>query len=469
MVKDYEAMGAEHRARFVTKAVERFTCGERMKNAVKCRAYYETQNPDIESRKKTYAGVMDDAADTMRAVAVENKFASNIKVKSSFFRDITDSKVQYLAGEGADVTAVNEADIEAVKSVFDPMRDNMRRIEQECLTDALTYGRGYAYMTVKNGTPWLEYTDYCEVIPFYDRYNLLESVIRYYKRDKVEYAEIHTPAMVYEFERRENSGGGNFTETGERPQIVVKLTYPTGEAEQIGSKDWRMLPWFEMRQNKDGKTSLTPSAESMIECYDITNSDFANNLVDFADVFMKLGDTYSSGMDYGETIKMVKQFKVFEGNGDVQTVDIPYQARKELLQILKSGIYSALRGVDVSNIALGTTNTATAIRALYSDVDNWADGAEWYLKDWVLAVLTCAADYMGEQLPPVNIRFTRRMIFDETAQMDAIARQKGIISDLTLLENHPLVTDAQAELERLELDNSGLPPVYGNGAGVEGE
>jgi hypothetical protein len=39
--------------------------------------------------------------------------------------------------------------------------------------------------------------------------------------------------------------------------------------------------------------------------------------------------------------------------------------------------------------------------------------------------------------------------------MDALARQKGVISDKTLYENHPLVTDAQGELERVnaqELD-----------------
>lgn len=462
-MKDFEAMGAQNRARYVSKAVERFLGGGRMKRACECRAYYETNNPDIESRKKTYAGIVDEGEDTMHAEAVENKFASNIKVKCSFFRDITDSKVQYIAGEGADVTAKDDAQAEAVRALFEPIAENMRRVEQECLTDALTYGRGYAYMTVKNGAPWLEYTDYCEVIPDYDRYNRLESVIRYYRRGDREYAELHTPAKVWEFEREADEGGGRFEETEERPQIAVRLTYPTGESEQVGSKAWAVLPWFEMRHSKDGKTSLTPAAQSMIEAYDITNSDFANNLVDFADVFMRIGDTYSSGMDYGETIKMVKQFKVFEGQGEVQTVDIPYQARKELLQILKGGIYSALKGVDLTNIATGTTNTATAIKALYTDVDNWADQAEWYLKDWVSEVLQCAADYMGVSLPPVNIKFTRRMIFDEAAQMDAVARQKGIISDKTLLENHPLVTDAQAEYERLMNEQSGLPDVYSNG------
>ena len=73
----------------------------------------------------------------------------------------------------------------------------------------------------------------------------------------------------------------------------------------------------------------------------------------------------------------------------------------------------------------------------------------------MLAILETYAAYLGAELPPVNITFTRRVIFDEAAKMDAIARQKGVISDKTLYENHPLVDDAQAELERVaaqELD-----------------
>jgi hypothetical protein len=49
--------------------------------------------------------------------------------------------------------------------------------------------------------------------------------------------------------------------------------------------------------------------------------------------------------------------------------------------------------------------------------------------------------------------------------MDAVARQKGVISDKTLFEAHPLVEDAQAELERIEAETAGA--VYANGLTVE--
>lgn len=444
---DFEKMTADERSKFVTKAVQDFVNGNRMKEAVERRAYYETENPDINKRTKMFAAAIDDGADIPKAVAKENKFAANEKVASSFFRDITDAKVQYLAGEGADVNAVAEEDAAAVDAIAAPIALQLKRTGQECLTDALVYSCGYSYMQVLNGAISLKSVPYCEVMPFYDKYGALANVLRYWKRGGEEYAEWHTAAKVYAFER--GAKGGDFEQKEERPQIVTATVYGDGSAEVTGGKAWARIPWFEMQHNNGKTSSLTNSAKSMIRCYDIVVSDFANNLIDVQDVFIKLKDTYGSGMEWGEVLELARNFKAADGIEGVETVSVPYEARKVLADMLRSGIYSALRGVDTNGIATGGVTLATSIRALYADVDLWADLAQWHLSDWVREVLCLVADYAGVTLPPVNVTFTRRMIFDESAQMDAIARQKGVISDKTLFENHPLVQDAQAELERI--------------------
>ena len=455
---DFNELDNETRIKFVREKVAEFVGSDRLKEAIENAEYYATRNPDIMKRRKIYAAATGEG-NSLKAVAKENKFASNEKVASSFFRDITDAKVQYLAGEGADINAYSDDDSEneRVKEVTSALGEQLKRTEQAALTDALIYRRGYAYLQVIDGKLKLTHIPFREVIPLYDRFGNLKSVIRYYKAQGEEYAEYHTPEMVYTFERNKkerNNSGWKFE--GERYQIITVTKYGTGEVVPSGGKGWSRLPWFEMKHNNDGTSSLTPSAKSMIKCYDITVSDFANNLIDIQDVFINIKDSYGSGMDYGETLEMLRNFKVGDGVDSVTTFEVPYLARKELLNVMKADIYAALRGVDVGRISSGTL-TNTAIRALYSDIDLWADLAEWHLGDWVRDIAQTVADYLAVELPQIKVTFTRRAIFDEVEKMNAVAAQKGIISDKTLLENHPLVTDAQAEMERIaaqELDPS---------------
>lgn len=452
---EFEKLDENGRLEFIEKAVADFKACE-LKASAEPMAYYDTNNPDIAARKKRYASMLTEEINgesTMRAIAKENKFAANERIASSFFRDITDSKAQYLAGEGADVNAISGEETEdaAIKLVTDALGDQIKRHGQACLTDALVFKSGYAYMQVINDQIRLSHVPHCEVKPFRDRTDALVAVLRYYKRGKCEYAEYHTPAMIYAY--MDNGDGWEFVE--ESPQIQRVKVYGDGTTEQVeGGKGWARLPWFELWHNNDHTSSLTNAAKTMIRCYDITLSDFANNLIDVQDVFISLKDSYGSGGDWGEQMELLKNFKVGENVEGVTTFEIPHVARETLLSMLKADIYAALRGVDVGRISGGNL-TNTAIRALYSDIDLWADQAEWHVKDWVSDIVNTAADYMGLALPPYKVTLTRRAIFDDVAQMDAMSRQKGIISDKTIYENHPLVSDAQNELERVaaqELD-----------------
>ena len=456
---DFEQLEEGKRVEFVRKAVSNFLGSPRMEKANECRAHYKTENPDIAARCKLYASATEKEDGTISAVAKENRFAANEKVASPFFRKITDAKVQYLAGEGADVNAVEESDADAVKVITDALGIQLKRVEQASLTDALVYASGYSYMQIINDQLKLQHIPYCEVIPFYDRQGKLEAVIRYYKRDGVEYADYHTAEKIYSFSRNPKArSGSGWKQDGECWQIMTGKRYGDGTIEATGGKGWTRLPWFELWHNNDHCSSLTNSVKTMIRCYDIVVSDFANNLIDLQDVFVSLkADSSYSGMEYGEVIEMMKNFKVSEGVESVTSFEVPHQARQVLLDIMKAGIYEGLQGVDLSMLA-SAQKTATEIKAAYSDIDLWADQAEWHVDDWARDILGFVADHMGVTLPPVTVSCQRRVMFDEVAQMQAVASQKGIISDKTLFENHPLVKDAQAELERVAAQELG--PAY---------
>lgn len=457
---DFEQLDESARIAFVRKTVSNFIGGTRMENAKECRDYYKTENPDIAKRRKLYASPHEREDGTTSAVVKENRFAANEKIASPSFRKIVDAKVQYLAGEGVDVTALDEADAPAVKAIVDVLgADQLRRVMQEDLTEALVYQSGYAYFQLINNKPRLKCFPFCELIPSYDGEGNLKNMMRYYKREGIEHFDYHTPAKIYSFSRNPKArNGSGWKFDGECWQIQTGKRYPDGTIEDTGGRGWPRLPWFELFHNNDHCSSLTHSVKTMIRCYDIVLSDFANNLIDLQDVFVSLKqDSAYSGMDAGEVIEMLKNFKVAEGVENVQAFEVPHVARQVLLDILKAGIYEGLQGVDVKQLT-GGQKTATEIKAVYSDIDLWADQAEWHIKDWVRDVLEFVAAYAGTELPPVKITCQRRVMFDEVAQMQAVASQKGVISDKTLFENHPLVPDAQAELDRIAAQE--LDPAY---------
>lgn len=452
---DMEAMTPAQRAEYIGKQVERWRTDDDRQEEQMRRAYYRTKNPPIMARKKLYAGAMEAGDGSMRAVAKENRFAANEHVASSFFRDITDQKVQYLMGEGADVNAVDDDDQAdaLVASVYDPIGEQLKRVGQMALTDALVYKAGYTYLQMIAGRPKLTCVPYTEVVPYRDDYDELAAVMRCYKRDGRERAEWHTAAKVYDFERGKDDK--EWRQTGERWQIQTVTVYGDGTVADAGGKAWARLPWFEMWAENGRHSSLTNAVRTMIDVYDVTVSDFANNLIDIQDAFIVLKNSgYGSGIAYDEQLDLLRSFKVTESDADFKTVEVPYQARQVLLDMLKADIYAALRGVDVGRISGGNL-TNTAIRALYSDIDLWADQAEWWVKDWVRAVMDTLAAYMGVELPLYKITLTRNAIFDDIERMQAVAAQKGVISDKTLFEAHPLVSDAQAELERVEAEAAG--------------
>lgn len=462
---DFEVLTPKQRVEYVQGLVDRHTRGT-MAAAAVCRRHYQTDNPAIMGRTKSYASaetVTDKATglETMHAVAKENRFAANEKVASSFFRDITDQKVAYIMGEGADVTADSEsdADAETVKLVSKQIARQLRRIGQRCLTDALVYSHGYAYMQVIAGRLRLNFTSYTEVIAEHDDNGELDAVCRYWKSGKTERAEYHTASKVWSYEAKP---GEDWQETGERWQIEQFTVYGDGTVQPSGGRGWYRLPWFELSHNNEGTSSLTNAAKTMIRCYDIVTSDFANNLIDMQDVFvtLKADNGYGSGMEYGEIIEMLKAFKVAEGVEGVQAFEIPYQARQVLLDLMDKSIYKTLRGVDVGRIANGNLIN-NAIRALYSDIDLWADQCEWHLEEWTRDIVDAAAWYLGIEMPEYSITFQRRVLFDEVQQMQALAAQKGVISNKTIYENHPLVSDAQAEIERVEAEEAGAAYAIG--------
>ena len=105
------------------------------------------------------------------------------------------------------------------------------------------------------------------------------------------------------------------------------------------------------------------------------------------------------------------------------------------------------------------------IRSMYSDIDLDANGMETEFQAAFEDLLffinahlanTGVGNFDGED---VTVIFNRDILINETEAIDNCGKSKGIISDETIVKQHPWVDDPEEELARLKAEKEAAAPV----------
>ena len=172
------------------------------------------------------------------------------------------------------------------------------------------------------------------------------------------------------------------------------------------------------------------------------------------------------GEDLGEfrrnlaTYGAVKVRTTDGSDGAVDTLEIEVKAEnyKAVMELLKKAIIENARGYDAKDDRLNGTPNQMNIRSMYSDIDLDANGMETEFQAafedllfFVNAHLanTGVGNFDGED---VAVIFNRDIIVNETEAIDNCGKSKGIISDETIVKQHPWVDDPEEELARLKAE-----------------
>jgi SPP1 family phage portal protein len=165
-----------------------------------------------------------------------------------------------------------------------------------------------------------------------------------------------------------------------------------------------------------------------------------------------------NGENLDEFFEQLKRFKAIPvgENGDVktETQEVPTEARSTFLALTEKLIYKFGMGVNPDDLEGTVTNVR--IRALFSLLDLKANDFEAEVDASFNALLWFLNAYYEVYNPAmvfepseVKLTFNRSMVINEKEQLESLVKQKGIISDKTLLENHPMVDNVEEEMERL--------------------
>ncbi len=147
--------------------------------------------------------------------------------------------------------------------------------------------------------------------------------------------------------------------------------------------------------------------------------------------------------------------------GDLKTLQIEVNAEnyKAILEIFKKAIIENAMGYDAKDDRLSGDPNEMNIQSMYSDIDLDANGVETLLQAafeeilWFINAHLFNTGYgdFGDEL--VDIIFNRDMLINESTVIDNCTKSVGILSNETIVANHPWIDDPQHELERLKKQN----------------
>lgn len=149
--------------------------------------------------------------------------------------------------------------------------------------------------------------------------------------------------------------------------------------------------------NKKQFSSLKP-VKPLIDDYDLMASSLSNNLIDFDSPLYAIKGFQGDNLNELQTnLKTKKIIGIGEdGDVDVKTVDVPYQARQAKLELDEKNIYRFGMGLNTAGLKDTSATTNIAIKAAYSLLDLKAKKIEKALRKFLRRIVEIVIDEINK-------------------------------------------------------------------------
>ncbi|WP_443660431.1 phage portal protein [Clostridium algidicarnis] len=432
----------------ILKEIEEFNACKKRNLMLVGEKYYDAEN-DIANRKITRSTADGD---------IEDKSKSNNKLIHSFMTDLVDEKVGYLLSRPFSFDSEDTLYIDKVKDVLSKeFQYEMAGMGVETANKGIGYW--YIYIDEEGKFKYMKVpSEQCIPIWTDNSHRQLQAMIRYYTQIVYEGKE-KKEIMKVEYHTTETS---EYFTTYERKLIYDVEAEPT--AGPVGHylkggehKSWGKVPFIVFKNNRREIPDIK-YVKSLIDDYDLRRSDVSNVLEECKN-FIYVIKNYG-GEDLGSFIKDLNYYRAIQvdedGGVDTLTPTIDNQASKEHFEQLKRDIKEFGRSVNLDLDKMGSAPSGIALKFLYSKLDLKCNNLEleflraWDLLQYFVDVYlseTSQGNYLDVD---VEIVFNRDIAINETESVTNAKDSKGIISDRTIIVNHPWVTDLEAELKQIE-------------------
>lgn len=407
---------------FLRSAVREHQGSKAYKDAVDGMAYYNKHNITIEKFQKFLF--------TLSGNKTPDIWSSDYRLKTLMFRRLVLQEVGYICANG-----VSMDEKEKLGTDFDNKLQTAAKL-------ALAQGVAFGYWNLDH----LEVFSFADTpgnpgfVPLLDeKTSELMAGIRYWFRETGNKTLFR--ATLYELDgvsewAAEGSDDATMI-TAKRAYILKELRNDLGVVD-VCDENYTRLPIATLYGNDTHESELV-GLRGSIDCYDFIKSGFANQIDDTSGVYWILKNTGAmDDKDLAQFVQRMKSVKATMVDGsdgtaaEAHTLDVPVEARKTMLDILRRDLYEDAQMLDVAALA-GAEKTATEISAAYQPQDNKCADFEYFLIDFIRQI--CAVAGINDPEPA----FTWNKVINQAETTSMVLSAAEYLDDETTLRHLPWI------------------------------
>jgi SPP1 family phage portal protein len=454
---------------FIVSEINRFRRSKRFHDMIAGDNYYSGKH-DILHKKRTAIG------DDGKLIEIEN--LPNNKIVDNQYRKMVNQKSNYLVGQPFVLQCDNQSYVDALKPII--LSKKFLKMLKELAKNALNGGLGWIHpfyneqgeFAVKQFKPY-------EIIPMWKDadHTILDAGIRVYEvlayegtNEKViTKVEVFNPDGLYYFELN----NGNLIP--EEPFYEPYFTVTDHEGVSQGF-NWEKIPLIPWKYNAN-EVPLITMCKSLQDGLNKIESQWEDQMEEDPRNTIMVLVNYD-GQNLGEfrknlaTYGAVKVRSMDGSHGDVKTLQIEVNAEnyKAIIEQFKKAIVENCMGYDAKDDRIGSNANEMNLKSMYSDIELDTNDMETEFQsafEELLWFINChlanthVGDFEGEDL---EIIFNRDIMVNESQVINDIKNSVGILSDETLVAQHPWVDDPDEEMKRVKKQKEENMDLYGEGA-----
>ena len=386
----------------------------------------------------------------------------NNQIVDNQYRKMVIQKKNYLLGKPITLSTDNATYLDLLYKIFNRRFDRMLK---NILGDAINGGKTWVYVgydesgefRVRSFKPY-------EVKPFWadSEHTVLECAVRIY--DVLTY-DGTTEKVIQKVEIYDAEGISFYDRIDGHlvPAAPYNTPYITVSVDDnIEGYNWSHIPLICFKYN-ESEMPLIRAVKSLQDGINQIESEFQDNMEEDARNTILILVNYD-GQDLGEFRRNLAQYGAVKvrsdgggANGDVKSLQVEVNAEnyKAILKVLKDALIENAMGYDMKDDRLSGNPNEMNIQSMYSDIDLDADDIELEFQaslEELLWFINChlfnqgLGDWSDEY---VQFTFNRNTRSNEAEKIQNIRNSVGIVSNRTLLAQHPYVDDVEEELQNL--------------------
>lgn len=438
-------------AQFLQKEIQKFKRSVKRKWMITGERYYDDQH-DILTRKREVIGE--------DGLLKEVNNLPNNKIMDNQYGKMVDQKVNYLLGKPFSFVTENKAYNEALKKIFNnKFIRTFKNLGEDCLNNGIAWLHPYYN---ENGEFCFKKFEPYEILPFWKdaEHTELEFAVRIYE---VEAYEGTKEVIIEKVEIYSTEGVARYVMLNNH--LVKDIENPSGSylVDADGKAwNWSKVPLIPFKYNNK-ETPLIKRVKSLQDGINVILSDFTNNMQEDPRNTILVLKNYD-GTNLGEFRRNLAQYgavkvRTVDGaDGGLDTLEITVNSEnyKVILDLFKKALIENARGYDAKDERMKGNPNQMNIQSMYSDIDLDANGMEtefqasfeellWFVN--IHLANTGQGDFENEE---VEVIFNRDVLINETESINNCKASVGIISDETIVSQHPWITDTDDELKKLK-------------------